>query len=311
MATELTDSACFTQRRANSLAYVLITPAKNEAKFIESTINAVLAQRVLPARWVIVSDSSTDGTDELVQTHAAQHQWIELVRKHSSKKRHFAAKVDAFNAGYARVKDLAYQVIGNLDADISFDDKNYFEYLMTKFSENPRLGVCGTSYREGDAIYPRKFSSIADVFGACQLFRRECFETIGGYEPLRSGGIDVLAVLKAQSEGWETRTFTEKVCVHHRPVSSAHCTGFWERFLETGRKDYLLGSHPGFEIFRGLYQMKNKPYVVGGLLMLIGYECAMFGSVQRTIPAELVKLRQNDQIQRLKAALRRALCYPL
>src|SRR5438094_9848837 len=188
--------------------YVLISPARNEALYIGKTIESVIAQTVHPVRWVIVSDGSTDGTDDVVMKYAAQHDWIELVRQPERAERHFAGKVNAFNAGYARVKDLEYEVIGNLDADISFDE-DYFAFLMSKFAENPRLGVAGTPYREGNATtYDYRFASIEDVAGACQMFRRECFEAIGGYRPVRSGGSDLIAVVSAPAEGWEARTIT-------------------------------------------------------------------------------------------------------
>lgn len=295
------------ERRAGHYTYVLITPARNEAKFIEMTIKSVVGQTVRPARWVIVSDGSTDGTDEVVRKYTAQHDWIELVGQPEHTDRHFAGKVDAFNAGYARVKDLEYEVVGNLDADISFDE-DYFAFLMSKFVENPRLGVCGTPYREGNATYDYRFSSIEHVSGACQMFRRECFEAIGGYRPVRSGGIDLIAVLSARAKGWQTRTFTEKVCLHHRKMDSAKHTGICER-LHRGRMDYLLGSHPFWEVFRSIYQMKNRPYIVGGVLIFIGYLWTMLRRVERTMPEELIELRRKDQMQRLKEIFRRTLWY--
>ena len=81
------------------LTYVLITPARNEAEFIESAIKSVVAQAVRPAKWVIVSDGSTDGTDQIVTRYAADHPWIELLRLPERRERHFAGKVHAFNAG--------------------------------------------------------------------------------------------------------------------------------------------------------------------------------------------------------------------
>src|SRR6266542_2192906 len=105
--------------------YVLITPAWNEAEFIEGTLKSMVGQTVLPVKWVIVSDGSTDGTDDIVKKYTAVYEWIELVRMPERAERHFAGKVNAFNAGYARVRDLKYDVIGSLDADISFEE-NYF-----------------------------------------------------------------------------------------------------------------------------------------------------------------------------------------
>jgi poly-beta-1,6-N-acetyl-D-glucosamine synthase len=279
-------------------AYVLISPARNEARFIEQTIKSVLNQTVRPLKWVIVSDGSTDGTDDLVKKYAAQHPWIELVRMPERQERHFAGKVEAFNAGYSKVKELKYDIIGNLDADISFDP-DYFEFLMGKFAENPDLGVGGTPYREGNRMYDYRLSSLEHVSGACQMFRRECFEAIGGYLPVRSGGVDLIAVLTARTQGWKTRTFTAKSCEHHRKMGAAHQTGFRER-IHRGRMDYLLGSHPIWEIFRSAYQMKNRPYVVGGVLILFGYLWTMLRGCKRTIPDELMRFRRHDQMQRLK-----------
>src|SRR6516164_220767 len=143
-----TRSTRIPERREGAYCYVLITPARNEADTIELTIQSVVRQTIRPAKWVIVSDGSTDGTDELVSKFGTQYDWIELVRKSNRSERHFAGKVDAFNAGYAKVKDLEFEIVGNLDADVSFDDPSYFEFLVDKFAENPRLGVCSTSYWE-------------------------------------------------------------------------------------------------------------------------------------------------------------------
>ncbi len=143
--------------------------------------------------------------------------------------------------------------------------------------------------------------------GACQMFRRECFEDIGGYQPISSGGIDLVALLSAQAKGWQTRRFDEKVCRHHRNVGSGDHVSVYKRLLNRGKKDYILGSHPAFEIFRSAYQMKNRPYIIGGLLNLFGYVWAMLRHVERTMPEELIELRRSDQMQRLKDFLRHPL----
>src|ERR1700690_593606 len=109
------------------LQYVLITPVRNESEFIELTIKSVVGQKVRPVKWVIVSDGSTDGTDDIIRKHAAEHPWIELVQMPPRRERHFAGKVYAFNAGHAKLQDVQYDVIGSLDGDISFDE-DYFSF---------------------------------------------------------------------------------------------------------------------------------------------------------------------------------------
>src|SRR5271169_4582047 len=102
----------------NNLRYVLITPSRNEARFIEKTLESIVHQTVLPLKWVIVNDGSTDATGEIAAKYAERHSWIEVVNRPVRKERHFAAKVEAFNAGLERVKGLDYEIIGNLDADV-------------------------------------------------------------------------------------------------------------------------------------------------------------------------------------------------
>ena len=290
----------------NLPSYVLITPAWNEAQYIERTINSVARQTAQPLKWVIVSDGSCDGTDDIVRKYAGQYCWIELVSLPPRSQRNFAGKVAAFNEGYARVAGLPYEVIGNLDADVSFEE-DYLAFLLSKFRDNPRLGVAGTPYREQNAIHDESFKNPDHVSGACQMFRRECFEDIGGYRPVKSGGIDLIALLGAQAKGWLTRRFDEKFCWHHRSVGSGDDQGIYQRLFNRGRKDYRLGSHPIFEIFRTILQMKNKPYLAGGAVMLVGYGWAMLRNVERTMPEDLIELRRKDQIRRLKYALRHPL----
>jgi glycosyl transferase family 2 len=297
--------------------YVVITPARNEAQFIELTLESMVAQSVKPLKWVIVSDGSTDGTDEIVSRYTAQYPWIELVRMPERSERHFAGKVHAFNAGRSRVEHLDYAAIASMDADISFDE-GYFAYLLDKFVENPKLGLAGTPYWQGRMIYDFRYSSAEDVPGACQMFRRECFQAIGGYLPVKAGGIDLIAVLSARAKGWETRTFMEKVCVHHgisRSYWNPHkgpvqYTAYQGR-LELGHKDYLLGCHPVWEVFRCVYQMRRKPFLVGGALMLAAYLWDLLRRVERIMPEELIRLRQREQMGRLKGLFARAVHRPL
>src|SRR5687768_4601492 len=200
------------------MKYVLVAPARNEACFIKNTLDSVVVQTSLPERWVIVDDGSTDRTAEIVEDYARRYPWIELLRRPRRVDRSFAGKAHAFNAGFDRVKTIPFEVIGNVDADISFEP-DYFEFLLGKFALLPRLGVAGTTMQEAnfDALRD-SFYNHKDVFGACQLFRRSCFDEVGGYKPIKWGGLDWIAVRTARWKGWETRSFSDKIFFHHRPM---------------------------------------------------------------------------------------------
>lgn len=281
------------------LAYVLITPARNEKEYIEKTIHSMVAQTVLPARWVIVSDGSTDGTDEIVRKYAQAYGWMDFIRLPDHANRDFASKVYGFNAGYERVKAHPYDIIGNLDADLSFEN-DYFEYLLGQFARYPELGVAGTPFVEdSSAQYDYRFSNIAHVPGGCQLFRKQCFEDIGGYVPIKGGGVDWVAVTTARMKGWPTRTFTERTLFHHRRMGTGGGNVLSARF-RLGREDYYLGGDPLWAVLRAFYQMQHKPYVLGGLLLLLGYVVSAARRLDRPVPAELIEYHRREQRQRLR-----------
>lgn len=241
-------------QRGTRLPYVLVTPARNEAAFIEKVIESVIRQTVLPAKWAIVDDGSTDQTAEIVGRYLDRYPWIELVQMPQRRDRSFAAKVGAFNAGYEKVKALQYEVIGNLDADISFEP-DHFEFLLRKFSENPHLGVAGTIFTEEGGYSSAKdsFEGHKHVSGQCQLFRKQCWEEIGGYIPHRAGGIDWMAVTTARMMGWTTTSFRERSFQHYRHLGTAERSILASSF-SYGEKDYYLGGHPVWELFRVAYR---------------------------------------------------------
>lgn len=281
--------------------YVLITPARNEEMYIGNTIQSVISQTVLPVKWVIVSDGSTDRTDEIVKDYLPGNSWIEFIRMPEHRDRQFAAKVQCFNAGYEKVQGIGFDIIGNLDADISFD-KEYFKFLTERFAEDPMLGVAGTPFVENGKHYDYRFTNIEHVSGMCQLFRRECFKEIGGYLPIKSGGIDWVAVTTARMKGWKTRTFTEKTCLHHRKMGTGNISPILTWFRQGG-KDYFLGNHPLWEIFRTFYQMTQKPLIIGGGLLCIGYVGAILKRTDIPISRELIEFIRKEQLQRLKRSL--------
>jgi glycosyltransferase involved in cell wall biosynthesis len=258
-----------------------------------------VAQSVRPLKWVIVSDGSTDGTDEIVSRYAVAHEWIELLRMPERRERHFAGKAHAFNAGKARADGLPYDMIANLDADITFD-RDYFNFLLTKLAADPLLGVAGTPYAEKTGeIFDYRFTSLDHVSGACQVFRRECYEAIGGYVPVKVGAVDCIAVITARMKGWKTQTFTGKVCQHHRTIGTAQRGPTHANFMN-GVMDHAIGNHPLWELFRTAYQMSKKPYVLRGLALGAGYLWAYLQHAQRPVSPELIVFYRKEQMQRLK-----------
>jgi glycosyltransferase involved in cell wall biosynthesis len=286
------------------MKYVLITPARNEERFITKTLDSMVAQRLLPERWVIVDDGSTDRTAEIVEEYAKRYPWIELIRRPRQSNRSFAGKVHAFNAGWERVQSLQFDVIGNLDADLSFD-ANYLEFLMQKFSGDPKLGVAGTPFTEdaGYDTFKDSFEGENHVAGGCQLFRYRCFREIGGYVPNPAGGVDWIAVTTARMKGWKVRAFPEKRFHHYRTLGTAG-RGNLRALFSYGEKDYYLGGSPVWQMFRITYRMAKKPVLLGGLALLSGYCWAALRRVKRVVSPELMRFHRREQKKKLKAIFR-------
>jgi len=242
-----------------------------------------------------------------VRHYVSQHDWIELLRMPEHRDRQFAAKANCFNAGYGRLKPLDFDLVGNLDADIAFEP-DYYEFLLSKFAELPELGVAGTPFVENSAVpgkhsYAHGAANLDHVSGACQMFRRECFEAVGGYVPIKGGAIDWIAVTTARMKGWRTRTFVERVCFHQRKIGTGNHSPLMVRF-HYGRKAYYVGGHPVWEFLRGMFQMKERPFVLGGFCFLAGYGWAAVTRMHQPVSSELMAFHRDEQMARLRRLFR-------
>jgi poly-beta-1,6-N-acetyl-D-glucosamine synthase len=300
-----------TERKGADLSlptYVLITPARNEEAFIERTIESMIRQTIRPLKWVIVDDGSMDGTAEIINRHRTQYPWIEMVQMPEHRNRNFAAKVTAFKFGYRRLEGLDYEILGNVDADVSFGP-DYCEFLLGKFREDNELGVAGTVFEEfGYSSARQSFEGQNHVAGGCQLFRKNCFDQIGGFQPNKAGGVDWIAVTTARMMGWKTRSFREKSFFHHRRLGTAG-RGAVSATFSYGEKDYYLGGHPLWELFRVVYRMSGRPYVIDGAALGLGYLWAFLRRTPRPVSRQLMAFHRNEQMKKLAAIFKSLLTF--
>jgi glycosyltransferase involved in cell wall biosynthesis len=293
------------QNTKESMKYVLVTTARNEEAYIEQTLRSVVNQSFLPEKWVIVSDGSTDRTEEIVKKYLSANPWIELLVRPQRTDRSFSGKAHAFNEGCKLLEDVDYDIIGNLDADISFEP-DYMKCLIEKFERDPELGVGGTDYVEGEFhSFRDSYISENHVNGQIQMFRKNCFDEIGGYLPIPYGGIDWVAVTTARMKGYRTRSFQDRVYNHLRKMGTEGTSVLGARF-HYGKKDYFLGGHPLWQIFRSVFQMTKKPYATGGIALLAGYGWAWI-TIKKQVPKDLEQFHRVEQMNRLKGMFRSGL----
>jgi biofilm PGA synthesis N-glycosyltransferase PgaC len=280
--------------------YVLVTAAYNEEGYIEKTIQAVVAQTVLPMRWAIVSDGSTDRTDEIVLSYAARYPFIQLVRVQEEHARNFAAQVHAIELGCKSLKALDYKFIANLDADLSFEP-TYYSRLIEKFHEDPNLGLAGgyVCEEKNGKFESRAGNRDYSVPHAVQMFRRDCFESVGGYLALPYGGPDWHALVVARMRGWGVKAFADLPVFHHRPTGTAD--RIMRHLFRQGRMDYSLGSYPPFEVLKLIRRFPNKPYVTGALVRLCGFAVGYLTGEKRPVTREFIQFLRIDQKNALRS----------
>lgn len=285
-------------RNKNVPAYVAVTPAWNEEALIGGLLAAVAAQTVPPLRWLIVSDGSTDRTDEIVQSYCAKYPFIQLYHMPKAHKRSFAAQVDAINAGYEQLRHLTFDYVGNLDADITFDP-DYFERLFDEFQKDPRLGLAGgTIHEQKNGVFTeRRLNRMHSVMHGVQMFRRECFDALGGYTPLPHGSPDWHAEVSLRMRGWAVRSIPGLKAYHHRANGAAGSMTWY--YYRQGLADFSLGTHPLFELCKAARRMRSKPYILGTLAELTGFASAYCRGDKRWVSREFMAFLRKEQLARL------------
>jgi hypothetical protein len=280
-------------------SYVLVTPVRDEEATIGRTIAAVVHQTVRPREWVIVSDGSTDETDEIIRDAMEDHPWIRLLCLSPRPGRSFAAVVHNTEAGIRHLNAADYGFLGLLDADVTFQ-ADYFETLLRRFDADPALGLAGGVVIDVGLPKDRFPRNRIDVPGAVQFFRRECFERIGGLIPIPEGGWDGMTCAMARMHGYRTRLFTDLPVDHLKPRNISE-GGVVRRKWQMGVRDYAAGYHPLFETVKCVSRLKEPPMVIGAVAWWTGYCTAALQRRSRIVPPSVVEHVRSEQIDRLRS----------
>jgi poly-beta-1,6-N-acetyl-D-glucosamine synthase len=254
---------------AGSLQYVIVTPARNEARYIQRTIDSMVAQTLRPRKWVIVDDGSTDDTRQIIGATAKQHPWItQATRVDRGFRKPGGGVIETFNDGCRLVDVSSWDLIVKLDADLSFAP-NYFECIIGEFNNDPKLGIASGVYWEErrPAEWVEVIMPAYHAAGACKVIRRECFEQIGGFIAAR--GWDTVDEIRAMACGWRTGHFRQLKLKHWKLEGSG--IGSLRTCLMHGEVYYRTGGSGLFFLFKLLHRMLHRPLIVGGVAMLWGY----------------------------------------
>ncbi len=281
--------------RTKNTRYVVISPVKDEAAYIDATIRSMIEQTIRPAMWVIVNDGSQDETQAIVEKSARGYPWIQLInRQNTVIRKRGKGVVEAFYAGFDTLQ-VEYDFIVKLDGDVTFGP-DYFESLFVEFQKDPMLGIAGGGlYEKPDGQTWVLYAVKDHVRGCTKVYRRECFDSIGGL--VASMGWDGIDEWNALAKGWKVRSFLSQKIYHYRFTGAA--TGYLKSYIEQGHGAYRMGYHPLFMIARGIRHMTNPPVLIGGAAMIGAYFMAWFRRQEFLADPGVVRYIRQTQLKQL------------
>lgn len=283
--------------------YVLITPVHNEEQFIEHVIESVITQTVLPEKWLIVDDGSTDRSGEIIKGYAAEHDFIEYYPlQRSDIQTYYSRRIKVILAGIEYISYVDYDFLAILDADLTLGT-TYYESILREFERNPKLGIASGTYVNSVGGRLQKVLRDSDNIstpGGLQVFRWECYDSIGGHAPLRYGGSDALVGILARMNGWETRCFPQYVAIHYRPTGVWGGSSILKARFRQGMQEYDLGTHPVFMVAKSVRRaILEKPYLSGSAARLLGFLNLYFRRGKRGIADDAVSYVRKEQLGRI------------
>lgn len=282
-------------------SYVLITAAKNEAKYIDKTLCSVVNQVIKPMLWVIVNDGSTDETEQLVRMYEKDHSFIKVISKKPENKRHFGAKARAVKeaVNFILSQQIDYAFIGNLDADVSFEE-DFYQKLIERMERDPELAIIGGLCYEfnGSEWVNMHWNPDWSIGGATHFFRKEFFLETGGYPELKYGGEDSVLEYVARSKNLKV-TAIDGVIFHHHKVRPIHRFRDLPAHYNLGIQDSSIGNSLIYELFKTLGRVKHKPIVLGGITRFLGYAVSELLMNKVMISENYFKSVKNQQWRRL------------
>lgn len=283
----------------------IISPVRDEAAFVRKTLDAMLAQTVRPQEWLFVDDGSTDDTKIIIESYSREHPWIRVISRPDRGFRQLGSGViAAFNYGRGKLDNKDYRFIAKLDGDMSFSPA-YLEVMLNKLESEPELAaVSGKVFRPEDDGFVEEFIIDEMVAGQFKLYKRTAFDDIGGFtQTILWDGIDVH---RCRLRGYKTLSFHHPAArlIHHRLMGSSDANVFKGR-VRLGRGIWFMGYHPLYAIASGIFRMRERPYIIGGLIIIASYLYAAARRESRFDDEVFVRELQRWQLQKLRLLLAR------
>lgn len=282
---------------------VVVTPCHNEENNLQALVNSLEMQALLPVAWVIVDDGSSDDTANRAEMLTEHIGWASVIRRpNNGLKRSFESKARAVNEAVQSLGVMSFAYVACVDADVMLPN-SFLKSAVTRFESDPRLGVTG-----GRFVHPvngqlrERKEPQSHVPGPAQVFRRETFEQVGGYQELRHGGIDTVANYMARERGWTTSTFPELSFNHTRQVGTGGGRTLRRAAFHLGQQDWDLGNLVPFELLKITKDVFERPRLIGAMCRAAGYCWEGMRRSEQSTPESVRSFIRGEQRDRIKRA---------
>lgn len=285
---------------------VIITPTRNEEEYIHITIKCMIEQTILPIKWIIVNDGSTDNTEEIIKEYIKEVPFIEYVSLPDRGYRKPAQGViEAFYEGIKKIENENYDILAKFDGDLEFPS-NTLEEICNAFRNDSQLGITGgTRYEQfNNSDFKKVLVPEGFVGGPTKFYRKKCFQDINGL--IRRAGWDGVDTIKANMMGWRTGELESLKMIHLKPTGMASGEGLKKSCMKYGNVSYYMGGYVWYFILRLIGRSFEGRSLKVGYFMIRGYlRSRLNNEIRETIEFRryLKKVQVQNMIYWFKKAL--------
>ena len=278
-----------------STDYLIISPCRDESDYMERTLDSIVKQTLLPKKWVIVDDGSTDSTPQILETYSRQYDFIEVITRENRGFRQVGPGViDAFYTGYLEAEPESFDYVCKLDLDLDLPER-YFEILIHRMEESLRIATCsGKPYNEirGRMVSEKRGDEMS--VGMTKLYRRTAFEQIGGF--IREVMWDAIDCHRCRQLGWLAYSWDEpELRFNHLRMMGSSQQNILVGRMRHGYGQYFMGTGLIYMTATSTFRAMQRPYLIGGLAMLWGYLQSILKNSPRLDDKDLQKFIRRFQ----------------
>jgi glycosyltransferase involved in cell wall biosynthesis len=279
--------------------HIVITPVKNEERFIQGLIQSMVNQKVLPSTWIIVDDCSNDGTKTIIDQAANEYPWIRYEHSGLESPRSRGEKISKLFIKGIEACESHWDYCSKIDADMILPE-DYFEVILNEFQQDEKLGICsGNCYYEKAG--KKKFEKVipGHTRGGLKTYRYQCYTDIGGIPPV--DGWDGIDNTLARMRGWEARNLN-RLFVHHRRETGSF-DGALRGAYENGKRSHFMGYSPFYMSIKTVHHAISKFSLLSSISMFIGYMASLISLKPKYENEEVIKQIRREKYGILKAYL--------